>query len=509
MNISTRIFLNTIILYFKVILTTAISLYLTRLVLNVLGVEDFGLYSLIAGVVSFMSFLNTALMSSTQRFLSVAIGERNRVKIKRIFSSSIIMHLALSILIVILLEMVGAFLLDGILNIPTGRESTAKIIYHLMIITTLLTIMSAPYNAVINSYEDMWFFAIVEIVACILKLCIIWGFNHINIDHLILYTLWILIIRIISFIIKIIWCHLKYSEIKYTIEDIRESKETIKGMIGFIGWNTLGSFAVILRNQGVAIILNIFYTTAINAVYGIANQVSSQLSYFSQMMTTSMTPQIMKSKGENNESRLLYLSCLTSKFSYFLSILFATPLIINIDFVLKLWLGSVPEFADYYCITSIAIFLIMQLYPGLNRAIQADGRIKSYNIWLTIIMLSPILIAATLFSIGWPHKVVMILMIIAQIVVMLKTIQICKKLIHLNVREYYQFVIRAVFIFVVITSVCFASKKLFEDINGWYALIFTTMMSTVLLCFAFYKFILSNKEKNQIKSLITNFIKHD
>lgn len=509
MNIAKRIFGNTLILYFKVIFTTVIALYLTRVVLNVLGVEDFGLYSLIAGVVSFMSFLNTALMSSTQRFLSVAIGEGNIVKMKKIFSSSIAMHLVLSIIIVIVLEVIGIFIFDGFLNIPEGRETSAKIIYHIMVATTFFTVMSAPYNAAINSYEDMYFFAIVEIFASVLKLCVVWLFTHINFDHLILYTGWISLITIVCFVIKILWCHVKYSEIKYEKRDLLNSKETITEMMGFIGWNTFGSFAVILRNQGVAIVLNTFFSTAINAVYGIANQVSSQLSYFSQMMTTSMTPQIMKSKGENNENRLLYLSFLTSKLSYFLSIIFAIPLIVNIDFVLKIWLGNVPEFTKYYCITSVIIFLIMQLYPGLNRAIQADGRIKAYNIWLSIIMFIPIIVAVILFYFDVSHKSIMILMILAQVAVMLMTVQQCKKLIHLDIREYYYFIIKAILVFIGITLICIVVKNALVASTEWMVLLLTIVISTILVCVAFYCLILSGKDKAQFKNLITKYLKHD
>lgn len=509
MNTTSRILLNTTILYLKVIFTTIISLYLTRVVFNVLGVEDYGLYSLIAGVVSFMSFLNTALMSSTQRFLSVAIGEKNTCSIRQIFSSSIIMHLVLALIIVIIIELASFFLFADILNIPSGREKTAIVVLHIMVATTFFTILSAPYNAAINSYEDMWFFAIVEIFASILKLCVIWGFQYITIDHLVLYTGWIFVITLICYIVKIVWCHVKYQDIRYTSKDLTDSKATIKSMIGFIGWNTMGAFAVILRNQGVAIVLNIFFTTAINAVYGIANQVSSQLSYFSQMMTTSMTPQIMKSKGENNEDRLIYLSCLTSKLSYFLSTLFAIPLIINIDFVLDIWLGEAPKFANYYCITSIIIFLIMQLYPGLNRAIQADGRIKSYNIWLTIIMLLPIFISGILFMTGISHKVIMIMMIIAQVAIMILTIESCNKLIRFSTKNYYKFIIKAIVTSIGIISICLLIKSLYSETTGWHVPIMTTIISITLCCATFYSIILSAKEQTQIKIIIKNLIKHD
>lgn len=442
-------------------------------------------------------------MSSTQRFLSVAIGEGNTDNIKKIFNSSILLHFTMGIIIVVILEIAGILLLEGnILNIPKGRESIAMIVFHIMVATTFITIISAPYNATINSHEDMWYFAIIEIIACILKLCIIWGFTHIKVDSLVLYTIWILIITIFSYVSKLIWCRIKYPETSYRPCEFKQTKQTMRSMMGFIGWNTMGSFAVILRNQGVAIILNIFFTTTINAVYGIANQVSSQLSYFSQMLTTSMTPQIMKSKGENNTSRLIFLSCLTSKFSYFLSAIFAIPLIVNIDFILRIWLGNVPEFADYYCVTSILIFLIMQLYPGLNRAIQADGRIKQYNVWLTIIMLTPIFVSAILFSLGISHKAIMILMIIAQIGIMFMTLKICKDLLDIDIRKYLRFITQATSIFVVITYICIMVKDVLVRISDWYSLLITIVISSLSLCITFYFIILSGQERCQLKKII-------
>ena len=507
MTVSSRIIFNTVVLYTKVIITTLVSLYLTRVVLGVLGVEDFGLYSLIAGVVSFMAFLNTALMTSTQRFISVAIGAADNSRVNRIFSASLLIHLLLALLVYAIIEILGLFIFDGVLNIPAGREAVAKVVYHLMAFTTVITIIGTPYNAAINSYEDMWYFAIVEIAASVLKLGVIFGFKVVNIEALVLYALWILGVTVVSFVAKYLWCKCRYRALSPVSLSLKSNSDTIKEMSGFIGWNTVGSFAVLLRNQGVAVVINLFFSTVINAVYGIANQVSSQLSYFSQMLTTSITPQIMKSKGENNIERLLYLSVLTSKLSSFLSFIFAVPLIIEIDFVLKLWLGKVPQYADFYCMSTIAIFLIMQLYPGLNRAIQADGRIKWYNIWLTVILLSPILLSIVLFKMGMEHQIIMVLMVAAQVGVMVMTIWQSHKLLGLSLFLYGSFLAKAMAIFVGTILLCLWVKHYLLNVSEWEELFVVTALSTLTIVASFYCFVATASERDILKKMLLKYVK--
>ena len=507
MTVSSRILFNTVILYAKVIITTLVSLYLTRVVLSVLGVEDFGLYSLIAGVVSFMAFLNTALMTSTQRFISVSIGANDNSRVNKIFSASLLIHLLLALVIYAIIEILGLFIFDGVLNIPDGREVVAKVVYHMMAITTVITIIGTPYNAAINSYEDMWYFAIVEIVASVLKLGVIFGFKIINIEALVLYTLWLLAVTFVSFIAKYVWCKWRYKALSPVNLLLKDNCDSIKEMAGFIGWNTLGSFAVLLRNQGVAVVINLFFSTVINAVYGIANQVSSQLSYFSQMLTTSITPQIMKSKGENNIDRLLYLSILTSKLSAFLSFIFAVPLIVEIDFVLKLWLGNVPQYADFYCISSIAIFLIMQLYPGLNRAIQADGRIKWYNIWLSVILLMPVLLSVALFKMGMEHQIIMVLMVLAQAGVMVMTIWQCKKLLNLSQSSYWLFLAKAMLVFGGAMCLCLWVKHSLLHTSAWVELSVVIVLSTLSIFVGFYGLIMTTSERDILKKMLLKYVK--
>ena len=212
MNVSIRVFYNTISLYGKMIITTIISLYLTRVVLNYLGTSDFGLYNLIGGVISLLSFVNSAMMVSTQRYLSVAMGEKDMTKVKNILSSSILIHIIIAVSLIIIFELCSSFLFVGILNIEPNRLHAAKIVYQIMVVSTVFTVLGVPYNALINAKEDLWIFSVIEIVCAILKLGIIVIFHYSKSDALIIYTLWILAVTIINFLFKYLWCILKYKD---------------------------------------------------------------------------------------------------------------------------------------------------------------------------------------------------------------------------------------------------------------------------------------------------------
>ena len=194
------------------VITTIISLYLTRVILNYLGANDFGLYSLIGGIIALLSFVNSALMVSTQRFLSVALGENNVTKIRSIFSASMLIHMILTGILIVIFELCYLFLFDGFLNIDSNRLNAAKIVYQLMIISTVFTILGVPYNAIINAKEDLWLFSIVEALCAVLKLGILLIFHYMHSDALIMYTLWILVITIINFLLKYVWCKVEYKE---------------------------------------------------------------------------------------------------------------------------------------------------------------------------------------------------------------------------------------------------------------------------------------------------------
>lgn len=480
------------------IITTLISLYTTRLVLKILGVDDFGLYNLLAGVIALLSFLNAAMMQATQRFLSVHLGKKDIENVRTIFNNSIVLHLFFACIIVFLLEVSTSFLFSGGLNIPFDKIDVAKHIYQLMILMVVITIMGSPYNAVINAREDLWFFAIIEIVITFLKLISTWGLFFFHKDQLVLYTYFILGITLLGVFFKIIWSYKQYPEVRFSVFYVK--KTVMKEMLFFCGWNTLGAMAQVGRTQGTAIVLNTFGGIVLNAAYGISNQVNSLLIYFSQMMTTSIAPQIMKAKGEGDISKMIYLSVLTSKLSFYLSSLFAVPIMIELPFILRLWLRDIPEYTISFCYYTMFIFLLLQLYPGLVRLLQADGHIKYWQIFNTTFLLLPIPLGSYLFYQGHSIYILFNVMIIFQCLTFVSTLFFCKKYINLDVSEYLlSVVLKPVLILWASYFICSQFKFIY---NEYMRFILIGIFSSCILTGLFYYVVLNRIEKEKVRQIL-------
>lgn len=508
MKASIKVFLNTIALYIKLFITVIVGLYLTRVVLERLGVDDYGIYVLIGGVISLLSFLQTALSVSTQRYLSVSMGKNDQNLVNNIFSSSFAIHIVLSIGILIVFELCSVFLFNGFLNIPEERIEAAKVVYHIMVLSTFFTILQVPFTASMTAHEDLWLLAIIESVSTLLKLGIIFLFDWSSMDAIILYSLWMLLTTFASFVPKLIWSAYKYKECKLFNFWKYVSKDSVKAMLGFTGWNAFGTLALVGRNQGVAILQNIFFGPTINAVYGIANQVNSQLVYCSQIMTTSITPQIMKSEGEGNRNRMIRLSVFASKMAFFLSAVMALPLIIEIDTVLTFWLKSVPEYTQIYCILILCMFLVMQLYPGLTRAVQAVGDIKNYQIITSILLLLPLPIGYFMYKTGMHHTSVLYAMIISQVLQMVYAIYYLHRHAGFSMKEFYLFVLKAIMIFLLVY--CLGNQlHVFLSSSTSLLVTFLVTCTCVVLLFVALTFLIvfNEQERESILSMLKSLIK--
>lgn len=409
-----RIVLNTGYLYLKMMITMTIALYSTRIVLNALGANDFGIFNLVAGVIAMFSFLSTAMAVSTQRYMSYYLGAKNQDRLSSIFKSSIFLHLLIGILVVFALELAGFLLFNGVLNIAEERIPTAKLVYHFMTVSTFFTINAVPYDAAIIAHENLAADALIGIFDSILRLAIAYILTFYNNDRLVLYAGLMAALIIFMRIVKTIYCHQKFSECR----DYRKSAfdvKLVKEMFSFAGWNMFGALCGLGRNQGIAIILNIFFGTVVNAAYGIAYQVNAQLASFSTNMLKALNPQIIKSEGSGERQQMLHLSLVASKYGFFLLAFFAIPLILEMPFVLKLWLKSVPENTIIFCRLILIMSLINQLTIGSYTALQATGRIKMYQPITGSLLLLNIPASWVLLKLGYPPYSTIVSMIVIEI----------------------------------------------------------------------------------------------
>lgn len=426
---------NSIILYTKIIITMLISLVSVPMILNALGKSDYGLYNLIAGVISMLSFLNSSISITTQRYLSVAIGENNKDKLNVIYNVSLVLHLVVGLVIVLLFEICYMFLFDGFLNIEPERIHAAKVVYQFIVASTFFTIISVPFGAVMNAKENMLAFSIIAIIDSVLKLLLAFYLSRCPFDRLVVYGGCIALISFMNVLFNQIYVRIKYKE--FNISLIKYfSKEYFFKMLGFSGWNTMGAVAMIGRNQGIAVIFNLFCGTVANAAYGIANQINGVLGYFSSTFQRALNPQLMQSEGMNNRTRLIRIALTSSKYSVWVIALFAIPLIIEMPYVLKLWLKDVPEYTLRLSQLVLVLAIVYQHSVGLMSSIQAVGKIRNYFITMSILILLNLPICYFILKNGFPLHYCIVVFIIIEFISLITRLFMAHKIVGIRIKDF-------------------------------------------------------------------------
>ncbi len=398
-----RIAKNTVVLYIRMVVVMFITLYTSRVVLKALGVDDFGLYGVIGGVVGLFSFLKTSMGKATQRFLNVEMVAEGG-DLKAVFRTSMTIHFLIAIVLLVLAETFGLWFLNAKINIPEGREFAANIIYQTTIVSLCVSMIEIPFHADIIAHEKMTFFAVISVMDAFLKLLIAFLILFDNGDRLIMYGMLLMGISIINVILYYIYCKRKFFEI--SLKPFFD-KERFKSIFGFVGWTLLGQVAVIGCNHGNGILVNMFHSVAANAAMTIGNQVSHAVTNLASNFQTAFNPQITKSYAEGNYSYLQSLVFTTSKISYCLLFVAMLPVAFNIDFILDLWLEKVPELSNIFCILFMVNAIINALSAPLNFCVMATGNIKWFQIVTAIVYLSDLAILYFLFSLGLPPATAM------------------------------------------------------------------------------------------------------
>jgi O-antigen/teichoic acid export membrane protein len=499
---SIRVAFNTGILYAKMLITMGMSLYSTRLVLNALGESDYGIFNLIAGVIAMLSFLNGAMTVSTQRYLSFHQGMGDFEMQKKIFTNSWVLHIAISIIVVIVLLTFVPFLFGSFLNIPADRIPIAKALYYFMSVSVFFTIIEVPFTASLNAHENMFWIAIVNIIESVIKLGMALSlFYFIQSNRLIVYGMLMTVLSMIIFVLYATYCLKKYVEC--SISNYHIDKVLIRELGSFAGWNLFGALCGLGKTQGIAIILNIFFGTVVNAAYGIANQVASQMNFFSATMLRALNPQIMKSEGANNREKMLWLSMIASKFGFFLLAFIAIPCIFEMPAILKIWLKEVPEYTVVFCSLILIGALVNQLTVGLQSAIQATGKIKMYQTVMGSIQLFNLPTSYLLLKLDFPIYSIMISFIMIELIACGFRLFFLKKLAHLSIKEYFNRVFLKEIVPAVISIVicCLLVNYLHFD----FRFLMTITISIAMFGIGIYMFGLCKDEKNTINVMLNKF----
>lgn len=509
MQHSIKILLNTIASFLRVLINAVVTIVATRIALKMLGAEDFGLYNLLAGVVMLLSFMNGTLMISAQRFFSIAIGEKDDDKLTRLYNASLSIHLLFGIFIILLFFGLRFYLFNGWLNITPEQIDIGTKVYDIMIISSFITIITIPYSAIMNAHEDMVIMAVVDILSCLVKLSAAIVLLFISHNMLLIYATIMLGATLLKAIMEFAWSKINYSEIRESLYYLTDGRY-IKEMFGFVGWNTLGSTAVVVRNQGVALVLNIFFGTIVNTAYGIANQINSMVLSFAATLTTVFSPVIIQAKGSGDEEKMRKTAVFSSKLSFLLSSMIALPILLFLRQILNIWLNIFPDNTFEFCYIIVLSFLVLQLYPGVNRAIYASGKIKGYQIAISLLLLSIIPIGVVLFKMGLPPYAITVVMLCSQVGTLLVTIHYGVKFCGFSYKKLYiQTVLKPILIFVIFLIA-------FYSIVSMWPFLFTHGQSTAdimwLIAYSiiieliyipvYYCAVLDTDEKSMIKGLL-------
>ena len=495
-----RIIKNTGLLYVRMLLAMVVSLYTVRIVFNALGVVDYGIYGVVGGFVSLFVFMNGALSSSTSRFIAFELGVKGSSRrVKRIFQTAFTINFFFALILLIILQTIGLWLMNHYLNIPDERLHAANWVFQMSVLCAVINILKVPLTALIIAHEKMNIYAYLGIMDVFIKLGIAFYLQYTGYDKLIAYAVLIAVSSILILVLYHIYCKRKFGE--YQPLFLFDKKHLVN-MLGFSGWGFIGSFTVIMKLQGVNVLLNLFFGPAVNASRSIAYQVNHAINNFTQNFITALRPQIIKyyAAGEINNMTELLIS--GTKFSYFMLFLLALPVLLETRFLLNLWLGNVPEYAVIFTKLVIINSFCESFTYSMYAALQATGQIRAYQLGVGGFLLLNVPISYLFFKIGFrPETALIISIMLAICSLALRVMLIKKQIPQFPVRKFVGSVFGVSFLVSLLSSPfpIFVSMK-FQP--GWYRLLFSTTTCITVTILSIWILGLNKSEKRFIRNLI-------
>ncbi|MCR5696851.1 MAG: hypothetical protein K6G73_07755 [Marinilabiliaceae bacterium] len=506
MATANRVIKNTGFLYIKMGVTVFISLYSTRLILAALGVSDFGIYSVVGGAIAMMGFLNATMANATQRFMSFSLGEGDSEKCKQIFNISLLLHIVIAIITASILLIAMWPLFDGILNIPADRIEAAKIVYLCLVFSTVLTIVNVPYDAQINAHENMLYYAVVGVMESILKLTVALVCVHSQLDRLVLYGILMAIIPMVTLTIMKVYCHKHYAECVLAPRRYW-SRSKAKEILSFSGWNLLTAISYLFTCSGIGIVLNHFFGTMLNTAQGIAQQLNGYMQAVSLQLVKAVNPVIVKKAGAGGMDAMNMVTIASCKFVTFLVLLFAVPVILEMPFVLNVWLEEVPEWAVIFCVLQLIQTIILQTAAVFSTAIYAQGDIKGYAIYKSIMNILPILLVYISFKMGgcpiWLYIQMLLVFAIGGNIVI---VSYAKKLCGLSINNYFLGVIFPV-CFVALVMFALGCIPMFSMEQGILRFLICCVLTTIGFLISVFSFGMKSYEKEMLMTPFRQLIK--
>ena len=497
-----RIAKNTLLLYFRMLLTMLVSLYTSRIVLNALGVIDFGIYNVVGGVVTMLSVLSGSLSSAISRFITFELGKSNFDRLKEIFSTAVIIQVVLSIIVITLGETVGMWFLNYKMNIPAERMIAANWVFQFSILTFVVNLISVPYNASIIAHERMSAFAYISVLEVAGKLIVAYFISISPIDKLIFYAVLICVIALTIRMVYGLYCKRYFDECTFYFV---WRPQLLKQMFGFAGWNFIGSSSAILRDQGGNIIINLFCGPVVNAARGIAYQVNAAVTSFVTNFMMAINPQIIKSYASENYDYVMSLIFRGARFSFYILLFVSIPVLIDTHFILEIWLKTVPEYTVSFVRLVILFTLSESISYPLITVMHATGNIREYQILVGGLQMLNLPISYFIMYIGMPPELVFIVAIVISQFCLFSRLVLLRKMIGLEINKFLKSVWMNVLIVAFVSSILpiMISYKTYESLSRLFWLL---LVNIVTVSIVVYFIGLTLNERAYFREKITRLI---
>ena len=499
-----RIAKNTLFLYVRMVLVLLVSLYTTRVVLNALGVVDYGINNVVAGFVSMFAFLNTSMSNGIQRFYNYKLGSEGKESLTKVYNMAMLIQLIIAVIILVLLETVGLWYLNEKMVIPEDRMATAQWIYQFSVVSLLFVVMQIPYSAAIMAHERMDYYAYVSIIDVALKLGFALWLPHVSADKLMIYGLYSLAITALNFFLYFVYAKRKFKEIKL---QLGFHKALFKDMLSFSGWNIFGTFAYMLKNQGLNLLLNAFFGPVVNAARGVSTMIGSAIQGFQSNIVISFRPQTVQSYAEGNVSRVKSLMFSLSKISYIMLFMLSMPVVIELDYILRLWLGDVvPDYTVSFTVLMLVIMILSSLNTPLSQVVHATGKMKNYQVGTSIVICAILPVAWIALKMGGDPNMVYLVSLVMTVINQVVCMILLKKIFPYSILEYVKEVILPCSIVTIVATILPVLIYFFMPSSFWRMIIIALVGvgDTALIS---YYMVLNKYEKNMVNEFIRKFIR--
>lgn len=500
MDKTNRIIFNTGVVYVQMVISAVVSLLSVRYVLQALGEEDYGVYMLVGGVIALLDVLSASMSHTSMRYMAHSLGKKDLDTSLKTFNTTLFIHYCLALLLVVVLEVGGWIIFKWFLNIPEGKVFAAKVVYQFMVVSALVTVVSVPFDAVINSHENLLFLAIVGIADSIASIGIALLLFIYDGDRLILYGFLMMMLKIITRIIKQVYTRRRYPECRVDFRKHRD-KDLMKSILSFTGWDFLNVLASLCSTQIRGILINMFFGVKLNAAEGVGKKLNSKLNQLSTGITRAITPQMNKSEGGGDRNRLIYLTFSGVKFTTFMYCLLAVPLMCEMQFVLDIWLKDVPDFTVIFCQLCILIQMISKFTWQIGNAVRAVGRIKEMQIVSSVLALSGVVVGYFVFKAGAGPVSIYIIEILIVSLGTGVTLYFGKKIVNIRPIEFIRKATLPVLVPIFISFALVAPLHYYLP-EGWLRLLLVFVIFIVSDALAFWLFSMSKSEKERLSGII-------